>query len=164
MSKTESTIPQQILQRVMAIEKQNEKILSKLDRSKNKSKYHKYEGKVKETYEGDVSTFKRSEDSEGNERFSLIVPVGLLDKETWFAEDGDKTLVPVRLKDGNVVLTAIAKDVELSKEFVSEGGETVGKVCVFVNDYARVNDADGKPIRMRYVSAQVDNSEWDAPF
>lgn len=148
---------QEILARLKAIEQ-------KLDSNSGKGKFYGYEGKLPESYEGPVATFKRASD-EGANRFSLIVPVVLLEEESWFREDKEFILVPVRLKDGGVVLAAVKKDADRTKEFVSQGGETQGEMCVFINEYARVNGADGKPVRMRFIPPPVpDDPDFDAPF
>ena len=73
--------------------------------------------------------------------------------------------VPMRLKDGNVVLTAVDKDVERTAEFTSVGGETEGEVCVFIESYARVIGTDNKIVRMSYVESSVaEDPQWDEPF
>lgn len=132
--------------------------------TKTRVRYHKYEGKLPESYEGEVATFRRTEDDNGNETFSLIVPVGLLEEDGWFKDHAAKILVPTRLKDGSVVLNAVDKDVDRSKEFTSQGGETEGLVCVFINDYLRVKNGVGEIVRMKFVRVFEDDPELDAPF
>jgi len=100
------------------------------------NKWFKFDGSFPVEYSGTLAGYTATKDADGNvveDSFSLVVPVGLLDSETCFAQKDGHFIVPVETRSGDVQLKAVPVGAEMSEEIESQFGRNRGLGIVFID-------------------------------